>query len=133
MKIFAFMTRKNCVRSIFIFGVLTGLFFSGGEGVQLLPFPVAEIDNIENARSILDKNTRSYAFSILHLGSQSPLVKSKFQKQANLFALAGHFIFGWLDRNANIRLLIAHRREKANLSPISHASVSQADRAPPKT
>jgi len=45
MKKFASMSRQNCARWILIFGVLAGLFFSGGEGVQLLPFPIAEVNN----------------------------------------------------------------------------------------
>lgn len=125
------ITRQNCTRWIFIFGVLAGLFFSGGEGIRLLPFPIAEAGNSKNTASILEKNLKSYAFSVHNFGNYSSLIKSKSQKHINQYLPGGHLIFDWSNVRAIFHLQPARRREKANLS---HASVflsSPSDRAPP--
>jgi hypothetical protein len=131
MKRFVSMTRQNCTRRIFIFAVLVGLFFSGGEGVQLFPFPIAEGNNKKNTASLLDKNLKSYAYSVHNSGNHSPLFKSKFQKDTNQYLDGGHLGPDWSNARGNLCLQPAHHREDANLL---HASVflsSQSDRAPP--
>ncbi len=126
------MTRQNRVRWIFIFGVLAGLFFSGGEGIRLLPFPIAEGNNSKNTAFHSRKNLKSYAFSVHNSGNHSSLIKSTSQKDTNQYLLGGHLTFDWSNIRGNFCLQPARNREKANLS---HASVflsSQSDRAPPK-
>ncbi len=131
MRRFASMTRQNRIRWIFIFGVLAGLFFSGGEGIQLLPFPIAEDDNSKNITSILEKNLKSYALSVHNSSNYFPLPKSKSHKHTNQYLPGGYLTFAWSSIRANFCLQRASNREEANLS---HASVflsSQSNRAPP--
>jgi len=131
MRIFPFKIRQNHTRWILIFGLLIGLFFSGGEGIQLLPFPVAEGSNSKNTSSILEKNLKSYVLSVHNSSNHSPLLKSKFQKNANQYLPGGHSTFDWSSIRAKLFLQQENNREKPNLS---HASVflsSQSDRAPP--
>jgi hypothetical protein len=111
--------------------VLAGLFFSGGEGVQLLPFPIAEVDNSKNIAIALEKNLKSYALSVHNSGNYSPLPKFKFQKHTNQDAASGHLTFDWSNARANFYLQSARNREEANLSHLSVFLSSQSDRAPP--
>jgi hypothetical protein len=131
MRKFASMTRQNWTRKIFIFGVLTGLFFSGGEGIHLFPFPIAEGNNSKNTSSILENDLKSYAFSVHNSGSQIPLLKSKFQKQINQYLSGGHLIFDWSNLRANMCLQQAHNRWEADFSHALVFQNSQSDRAPP--
>ncbi len=131
MKKFAFMTRQNYTRWIFIFVVLTGLFFSGGEGVQLLPFPIAEGNNSKNTASILVKNPKAYAFSVHNSGNHSSLLESKFQKDTNQYLPGGHLTFDWSNVRATFCLQSARNREEADFSHNSLVLGSQSDRAPP--
>ena len=85
MKTFSSMIRQNCARWILIFGLLAGLFFSGGEGIQLLPFPVSERGNSEIDVSVRDDNSKSYAFTVFSSRSFSTLLKAKFQKDTNQY------------------------------------------------
>jgi len=132
MKKLVSMTRQNFTRGILIFGVLARLFFSGGEGVHLFPFPVSESDNSKNTASVLEKNLRSYAYSIPNSGSHSTLLKSELQKQTNHYLPGGHLIFDWSNVRANFCLQPAYNREEANLSHASVFLILQSDRAPPR-
>jgi len=131
MRRFALLTRQNYARWIFIFGVLAGLFFSGGEGIQLLPFPNTVDNNAETSFSILEKNLMSYAFSVHNSGNLSPLVKSKFQKHNNQCLSSRNLNFDCSNIHANFLLQSAHNREEADLLHLSLISSSQSDRAPP--
>jgi hypothetical protein len=131
MRRFASMTRQNCTRWIFIFSVLAGLFFSGGEGIQLLPFPIAEDNNSKNTSSTLETNLKSYAFSVHNSANHSTLLKSKFQKHANQYLAGGYFLPDWSNVHANFCLQSAHNREETDFSHISLVLSSQSDRAPP--
>ncbi len=131
MKKFASIIRQNCVRWILILGVLTGLFFSGGEGIQLLPFPIAEDCNSKNTASILEKNLKSYALSVHNSGNHFTLFKSKFQKHANQYPAAGHLTFVWSSVHTKLFLQSAGNREEVNLSHAAGFLTSQSGRAPP--
>jgi len=131
MKLFPFKTWQNYVRLILLFGLLAGLFFSGGEGVQLLPFPVAKADSSKNTAALLEKNLKSYAFSVHNSGNHLPTLQSKFQKNANQCLPIGRLIVGWSNFQANFCLTSAHNREEANFSRPAVFPSSQSDRAPP--
>lgn len=131
MRRFASLNLQNRIRWIFIFGVLAGLFFSGGEGIQLLPFPATKNNNAENAFFVLEKNPKSYAFSVHNSGNLSPLVKSKYQKHTNKSVSGGHLNFDWSHNPANFCLQSAHICEEAALADTSLSLSSQSDRAPP--
>lgn len=131
MKKIAFITRLNCARWILILGVLAGLCFSSGEGVQLLPFPITESNNSENTSSNLEKNLKSYALSVHNSGNHSPSLKFKFQKQDNKYPVRGHLTFDWSSVRANLFLERARNRKEAYLSHAAVFLASKSDRAPP--
>jgi hypothetical protein len=122
---------QNHTRWILIFGLLAGLFFSSGEGVQLFPFPISEGNNAKNASTIFENSQKSYAFSVHNSGGHLPTLQSKFQKQANQYLPVGHLTFGWSSLQANFCLKSAHNREEANFSRPAVFPSSQSDRAPP--
>ncbi|HVE59304.1 MAG TPA: hypothetical protein VNB22_20940 [Pyrinomonadaceae bacterium] len=131
MKRFSSTGRQNRARWVLIFGVLAGLFFSGGEGIQLFPFPFAEANNSKITASVPEQNPKSYAFSVFSSRNYSTQLKSKFQKDTDQYLSGG----GWkLDRSEtriNFCLPPAQNRKEANLSHISLVLSSQSDRAPP--
>ena len=131
MKRFPSMTRQNCLRWIFIFGVLSGLFFSSGEGIQLLPFPIGESTDSKNTTSALEKNLKSYALSVHNSSSHSALLKSKFQKHVNQYLPGGNLIFDWSNACANLGLQSRFHCQEANLSHSAIFLILQSDRAPP--
>ncbi len=131
MKKFASMTRNSRARWIFIFGVLAGLFLSGGEGVQLFPFPISESGYSENTASVLESNLKSYAYSVHNSGGHSTLLKSKLQKHVNQYLHGGHLTFDWSNSRANSCLQSALNRREANFSHTAVFPSSQSDRAPP--
>ena len=122
---------QNYTRWILIFGLLAGLFFSSGEGVQLFPFPISEGNNAKNSSALNEKSQKSYAFSVHNSGGHLPTLQSKFQKQANQYLPVGHLTFGWSSLQANFCLKSAHNREEANFSRPAVFPSSQSDRAPP--
>ena len=123
--------RQNHTRWILIFGLLAGLFFSSGEGVQLFPFPISEGNNAKNSSALNEKSQKSYAFSVHNSGGHLPTLQSKFQKQANQYLPVGHLTVGWSNFQANFCLPSAHNREEADFSPPAFVLSSQSDRAPP--
>jgi len=131
MKLFPFKTWQNYVRLILLFGLLAGLFFSSGEGIQLFPFPIAEGDSSKNTASIDVNNQKFYAFSVHNSGGHLPTLQSKSQKQTNQYLHVGHLTFGWSSLQANFCLPSAHNREEADFSHTSLVLSSQSDRAPP--
>jgi hypothetical protein len=131
MKIFPSKTRQNYASRILIFGLLAGLFFSAGEGVQLFPFPIAEGDSSKNTASIDVNNQKFYAFSVHNSGGHLPTLQSKFQKQTNQYLHVGRLTVGWSNFQANFCLQSARNCEKADFSHASVFPISQTDRAPP--
>lgn len=131
MKTFTSMTRQNCARWIFIFGVLAGLFFSRGEGIQLLPFPGAEGHYSKNTFSVLENNSKSYAFSVHGSGSLSTLLKSKYQKNTNQHLPGEYLTLERLDLGVKYCSRAAQNRQKTSLLHGSLVLSSQSDRAPP--
>jgi hypothetical protein len=125
------MIRQNCARWFFLFGVLAGLFFSGGEGIQLLPFPAVEGRRSEITFSEREENSRSYAFSVFSSRNYSALLKSKFQKYTGQYLTGACLTFDRSETCADVRLRSAERREAADLRHPSTARSSRSDRAPP--
>ena len=122
---------QNHTRWILIFGLLAGLFFSSGEGIQLFPFPIAEGDSSKNTASIDVNNQKFYAFSVHNSSCHLPTLQSKFQKQANQYLPVGRLTVGWSNFQANFCLTSARQREEADFSRASLVLGSLSDRAPP--
>ncbi|HXG84777.1 MAG TPA: hypothetical protein VNI84_12210 [Pyrinomonadaceae bacterium] len=97
----------------------------------MLPFPVAEGNNSKNTASVIEKNPKSYAFSVHNSGNPSTLLESKFQKHSNQYLPGKHPTFDWSNVRANLCLQSAQNREEANLSHALVFQNSQSDRAPP--
>ncbi len=131
MKLFPFKIWQNYVRLILLFGLLAGLFFSSGEGVQLFTFPIAEGDSSKNTASIDVNNQKFYTFSVHNSGGHSPTLQSKSQKQTNQYLHVGRLTVGWSNFQANFCLTSARQREEADFSRASLVLGSLSDRAPP--
>lgn len=131
MKRFSSIVRQNRARWVFIFGVLMGLFFSGGEGIQLFPFAAAEDNNSKITVSVPEQNPKSYAFSVFSSRNYSTLLKSKFQKYINQYLSGEGWKFDRSDTCANFCLSPVQNPEEANLLHISLVLSSPSDRAPP--
>jgi hypothetical protein len=131
MEVFLFKIRQNSTSWIFIFSVLVGLFFSSGEGVQLFPFPITEESNASKSFSFLEKNPKSYAFSIYNFGNHSLLFKSKFQKHVNKHLAGARLIFNWSNANAIFYFHSAYNSRETGHWHISAPKGSLTDRGPP--
>jgi hypothetical protein len=131
MKRFSSTGRQNRARWVFIFGVLAGLFFSGGEGIQLFPFPFAEDSNSKITASNSEQNPKSYAFSVFSSRNYSAQLKSKFQKDTNQYLPGEGWKFNPSETGANFCLSAAQNPEEASFWHISLVLSSQSDRAPP--
>jgi hypothetical protein len=131
MKKFASLTGQEGGRWILIFSVLAGLFFSGGEGVHLLPFSIAEGNSSKNTHSVLERNLKSYALSVHNTGNHSPLFKSRFQRDINQHPASGYLIFDWSNNQANFCLRSTLNHQEASLFHSSVCLSSQPGRAPP--
>lgn len=92
MKRFISTIRQTRARWLLIYGVLAGLFFSSGEGIQLLPFPVsAKSKASKPSASSRDEPSKSYAFSVFSSRSSFTLLKSKVQKDTNQYLSGEYF------------------------------------------
>jgi hypothetical protein len=131
MKRFSSIGRQNCPRWILIFGVLTGLFFSGGEGIQLFPFPVTEVNSSKISASVREESSKSYAFSVYSYRNYSTFLKAKFQKHANLYLSGEYFTFHRSETRANFCLPPAQNRREINFLRRAPVADSQSKRAPP--
>ena len=120
------MLRQKCIRWIFIFSVLTGLFFSGGEGIRLIPFPTSEAFNSYNIK----KNSKSYALSIHNSSNSFLFLKSKYQKEINQFLSGGHLVINRLQIRPNNRWKLVSNHRKT-FQPQSLVLNFRSDRAPP--
>jgi hypothetical protein len=120
---FQFITRW-----IVMTGVLTGLFFSSGEGLQLLPFPPSPDKSsvhFENGKS------KPYSLSVHNFGAQQTFIKNKVQKnQKKIFDFDGicgsklkpsKFSF-----SANVKI-----RRESDFYIAHRLNAAPSDRAPP--
>jgi hypothetical protein len=131
MKTFSFKTRQNNARLILIIGLLAGLFFSGGEGIQLFPFSLSDGNNSKNSFAIIKDSQKQYALSVHTSGNHLSLLKSKFQKHTNQYLSVRDLIFDWSNARSDFCLQSPQIREEAGFSPVTFVSRSQSDRAPP--
>ena len=131
MKTFTSMIRQTPARWLLIFGLLAGLFFSDGEGIQLLPFPDSERVNSEINVSVRDDNSKSYAFSVFSPRGFSALLKAKFQKETNQYLSGESLTFDRSESSADFRRQLVRNNREATLRHVSLFKASQSNRAPP--
>lgn len=67
-------------RWLLLIGVLTGLFFSSGEGIHLLPFPEAPAQASQKTIPCRNETYIAYSFSVHNAAVYSAKAKSKVQK-----------------------------------------------------
>ena len=77
-------TLRHLTRWIILCGVLTGIFFSSGEGLQLMPFPDSPVGAGKSASRMRDEREKFYSFSV-HSFPLSLSLKSKVQKGSDHF------------------------------------------------
>jgi hypothetical protein len=130
-KTFACVINQNCARLILIFGVLAGLFFSGGEGIQLLPFPFTKAETSKISASNLEENSKSYAFSVFSSRNYSAQLKSKHQKDANQYLSGERFTLDRPEIRADFCRQAVKLAEEAGLLHTSLVLSAPSDRAPP--
>src|SRR5215203_6642815 len=67
-------------RWFLLIGVMTGIFFSGGEGIRLLPFPA--ISDITEKKSVAqqDESYKPYSLSLHNSAGFAVVLKAKVQK-----------------------------------------------------
>jgi hypothetical protein len=71
---------RYVTRWVFLLAVLSGIFFSNGEGVRLLPFPDSSPDGEKIPVFFQTQPAKSYIFSVHKFGSFSLSHKNKVQK-----------------------------------------------------
>jgi hypothetical protein len=112
-----------------LFGVLTGIFFSNAEGVQLFPFPVLE-NTTEKKSFLLEGKYKSYFLSAHHFSNLSISHKSKSAKSVKDLA-CGAMAAGE-NRQTEILYFQSKRNfREAELFYAFRLLKSSSDRAPP--
>lgn len=69
-------------------GVLAGLFFSSGEGIQLLPFPNSPERAGKVTVRLENEKSKPYSLSVHNTGAQQNFVKNKVQKDQKILDFA---------------------------------------------
>lgn len=86
MKTFTSGIGQTRARWLFIYGVLFGLLFSSGEGIQLMPFPLSAESKVSKLNAFSREDaSKSYAFSIFSSRNSFTSLKAKFQKDADQY------------------------------------------------
>lgn len=118
-------------RWFLIAGVLSGLFFSSGEGVQLLPFPSPlSAASEKNTFSFQNENCKSYSLSVHNSAAYSVVVKSKPQKNLKYLACANFFGNNLRPSKFFSAMVRRNNSEPAFFKP-ANLITSPSDRAPP--
>jgi hypothetical protein len=131
MRAFHAKTQQHDTRWIILFGLLAGLFFSGGEGIQLMPFRIAKAGNSKNTSLLRGNNSKSYALSVHNSNKYSPLLKFKSHKDSKQHSASGHLTFNGLNASANYYLQSVCSRNEAEFLHIILLLDSQSERGPP--
>lgn len=121
---------RSITRWLLIAGVLTGLFFSSGEGIQLLPFPSVTAAIEKNNSRFHSGNSKSYSFSLHNSAAHKAIVKSKAQKNHKNFDCPE--MFGHEFQTAELFYPAVGQTEfSATLFKTSGLTAFPSDRAPP--
>ncbi|MCD9185201.1 MAG: hypothetical protein LUM44_02120 [Pyrinomonadaceae bacterium] len=121
---------KSFTRWVFVIGVMTGLFFSGGEGIQLFPFSANFTEVERNADLLQTGKSKSYAFSVYNSNAHSGITKSKNQKNTKYFDCADVAENRWQTIKFNYSP-VQQNYHRAAFSTSSDIFISPSDRAPP--
>lgn len=69
-------------RRVLLIGVMIGLFFSSGEGIQLLPFSANSETAKGNSAKLELGTSKFYSYSVHNAGSHLSVAKNKAQKNS---------------------------------------------------
>lgn len=117
-------------RWFLITGIMTGLFFSSGEGIQLLPFPSTPLNVEKNASAQPDGTSKSYSFSVHNSGANPAKVSSKVHKNLKFLDFAD--VSGKILQTTEFRrLTVGHNNSEPLFFNTPGLIASPSDRAPP--
>jgi hypothetical protein len=132
MKTFTSKIRQTRARWLLFYGVLFGLLFSSGEGIQLMPFPVSAESKVSNLNaSSRSKNSKSYAFSVFSSRSSFTLLKTKFQKDPNQYPSGEAFTPDFSESREKFRLSAGEDFQAAIFTRSFVVKNPKSKRAPP--
>lgn len=121
---------QTFIRRFLIIGVITGLFFSSGEGIRLLPFPATFVGSEKNTDQKISDVFKSYSFSDYNYASHSRVIKLKDQKNFKFFDSDGLY-----DKNYQPLCALVSTVKKIYHQPFflnnSIVLISPSDRGPP--
>ena len=118
-------------RWLLLISVLTGIFFSNGEGVQLFPFPVSPDTAEKNSNSLEEEgNCKSYYLSAHKFTNLSLSLKSKSQKNTKGYA-CGTIYANNSGETAFFSLLLKQNFKETTPFYTSGFLIQPSDRAPP--
>jgi hypothetical protein len=121
---------QNMTRWFLLIGVLTGIFFSGGEGIQLLPFPSRSETTGNFSGAPPGEFYRPYSLSLHNSAGFSMVLKAKTPKSPK--DLIGVDVFRKESTPAG--LYYSSSTRKSSAATFFHTSIfltSTSDRAPP--
>jgi hypothetical protein len=127
-----FESRLKFVRWVVLLSVLTGLFFSGGEGIRLLPFPKSSETEAKSSSRVLTANSDSFNFSIHHSGGYSLKIKSQIQKNLKRILAASNVSSADLNITEVFRFTPQKDHQIVFFSYDSFLLSSISGRAPPR-
>ncbi len=134
MRTFTFRRRQNGARWLLIYGVLVGLLFSSGEGIQLMPFPVSTGSKVSRlTASSREENSKSYAFTVFNSRNSFALLKAKFQKDPDQSLPGERFTPERLETRADLSLRADENLRQAVFRRRFAVPNSKSKRAPPVT
>jgi hypothetical protein len=120
-------------RWIVIIGVMIGLFFSSGEGIQLLPFSAAHSEIAkENSAKIELGTAKFYSYSVRNTGLYSFVGKNKVQKNSKDFdGFVSNNYENYLSSFKGFAEVITQNYFQAVFLNASSVTAIPSDRAPP--
>jgi hypothetical protein len=122
---------QQIIRWFLLFSVLTGIFFSNGEGIHLLPFPVSSESNEQSTYSFEAKSRKSYTLSARNQNNRSLLLKAKFQKDNNKDFSCGALSANEFSHVKIVRFSLKQNHKEEKLFYTSSFLIFPSDRAPP--
>lgn len=123
---------RPVTRWLLIAGVMVGLFFSGGEGIRLLPFPAVSAAGEAAPPKLENGKSNSYSYTVRNSAAHSFAIKFKEQKNPKFFESAGPGRIG--GDHQPLELVVTASRQNYrqpaffNYSPVTAVP---SDRAPP--
>lgn len=121
---------QYAARLLMLIGVLTGILFSSGEGVQLLPFPVSPEKSEKNSYPVQNGNYKSYSLSTYNSSAHSVLLKIKSKKDIKA-PFCGAIYRTECDHKESVQFVPAQGYKERAVFNTPGYLISPSDRAPP--